>query len=99
MEEAFRKKALAGLIALIVIFATFSAYIFIIVPEKRPLYDTYMDQGEAVLDSMNYSELVQTFHDSKFLENYTVEPSPDSTDVLVIIPKNYPDLVTDAVQQ
>jgi hypothetical protein len=52
-----------------------------------------MDQGEAVLDSMNYSELVQTFHDSKFLENYTVEPSPDSTDVLVIIPKNYPDLV------
>ncbi|MDO9536905.1 MAG: hypothetical protein Q7J68_01130, partial [Thermoplasmata archaeon] len=93
MEKELRKKALVGLVALIVAFAAFCAYMFIVVPEKQAVYFTFLDSNEAVLDSLNYSELQQSFYEPAFLENYTVRPKTEGDEALDIIPKHNPDLV------
>ena len=73
MEEKFRRKALAGLVALLVVFGGDCVYITSIEPEREAILYISWDYMRPKLDSMNQTQYQAIFDNSSFLSNYSVE--------------------------
>jgi hypothetical protein len=87
MEEKFRRKALARLVALILVFCAFLAYLSTFEPERVQVLGVYRyDWPE--LDGANVTLICEKLNSPDFMENYTVEMFPGGYDIARITPKN-----------
>jgi len=90
MEEAFRKKALVGLVVLILLFCSFSVYLFVFLPHREAVSIGYVTLYET---DLNYSILKDKFFEPAFLENFTVTEIDSNYVHLEIVSKSNPDVV------
>ena len=93
MEEAFRRKALAGLAVLIILFCIFSLYLFLILPQREAVAFSIVNLDEVGQSPFDYSNLQEKFNETAFLENYTVTQLNVYNRYLEIVPKSNPDVV------
>ena len=90
MEKELRRKSMAVLVVLILLFCSFSFYLFIILPHREAV-----SMGWVTLDEtdLNYSEIKVKFSEPSFLENFTVTEINSNYVYFEIVPKSNPDVV------
>ena len=93
MGEKFRKKALAGLAILIILFCIFSLYLFKFEPQREAVLFSFVQLNENAPNPLNYSNLQDKFNEPAFLENNTVTQLDMNYRYLEIVPKSNPDVV------
>jgi hypothetical protein len=91
MEETFRKKALAGLVVLLVLLGIYSGFLTQVPTERTDQLSAFIDHHDSYLDYLNESALMDLFYDPYFLENYSVS-NQSQYGLLEIIPKSNPDI-------
>jgi hypothetical protein len=92
MEKKFRRKALAGLVILLLAFGGYCAYLTQVQTESASILSAFVDEEESALDYLNDSVLLDYFYSSDFLENFTVSNMTEYG-MLEMIPKDNPDIV------
>jgi hypothetical protein len=90
MEEKLLRKAMAVLVVLVLLFCSFSVYLFVIVPHREAVSISSVTLYET---DLNYSVLKDKFSEPSFLENFTVTEINSNYVRLEIVPKSNPDVV------
>lgn len=88
MEATFRRKAIAVLAALLLVFGGYCYFLVTVVPRSEAVVFTVIYSGNSALDSWNFTELKSMYYQPAILMNYSVNPSPIDFDNLEIVPKN-----------
>lgn len=84
---------MAVLVVLLLLFCSFSVYLFVFVPHREAVSFGWVTLDETDPNFMNYSELHDKFSEPSFLQNYTVTELNSGNAYLEIIPKSNENVV------